>query len=382
MEMKQIATIVNQMSDEFLGGSVIVNENLDNIVDFGDAIKNIREMGAYIESLVNHIGKVIVVNRSWSGDTLGIMRESWEWGSILEKITIELPEAVENDSWELTDGQSYDPNVFYSAKASAKFFNKRTTFEIPMSFTRMQLVQSFSNAGQYQSFVSGIETAIEKKMSIAYQNLAMRLINSMAVATIQADKADTDTAITTAKAVNLLKLYNDTYGATLTADTCMKDPKFLRECSRIIKTTSSYMSRPSTLFNIDKADKFTPKSLQHLVLLTDFVTMSEYNMQADTFHDDLVKLPYYREVPFWQGSGDKFEWDDTSKVHATVNGVETTINHLVGVLFDHDAIAITNFDRRTTSNYNPKAEFTSTWHKSDCGYMADSSENFVAFFIA
>ena len=380
MEVKQIAGIVNEMAKEFLGQEAIVNENLDGIVDFGDQIKNIRDLGAYIESLVNHIGKVIVVNRQWSGDTLGILRDSWEWGSILEKITIQLPEATENESWELVDGTSYDPNVFTSTKATAKFFNSKTTFEIPMSFTRMQLMQSFSNAGQYQSFVSAIETAIKKQLAISYQNLAMRLINAMAAETYQNAIGGSNT--TSASAVNLLKIYNDTHETQLTAENCRFNADFLRNCSRIIKQTSSYLTRPSVLFNIENTDKFTPENLQHLVMLTEFTALTRYNMEADTRHNDLVKLPYYREIPFWQGSGETFGWDDVSKVHVTVGGQEITIEHLVGVLFDHDAVAITNFDRRTTSDWNAKAEFTNAWHKSDCGYLADKAENFVIFYIA
>ena len=187
MEVKQIYAIMNTVTEEILGDSVVVNEDLSNIVDVGTAIFNASAIDNYVKSLVNHIGRVIFVNRPYSGNVPSVLMDGWEYGSVLEKISAELPEATENESWDLTDGESYDPNIFYKPSVSAKFFNKRVTFEIPMSFTERQVKESFSNAEQLNGFLSMLYNAVDKSMTVKVDALVMRTINNMIGETAVAD---------------------------------------------------------------------------------------------------------------------------------------------------------------------------------------------------
>ena len=145
MEVKQIYNLVNSITTEVLG-SAIVKEDLSNVVDVGNSIFNASKVDNYVKSLVNHIGRVIFVDRVYNGSVPSVLMDSWEFGSVLEKISCDLPTATENESWDLVDGQTYNPNVFYKPSVSVKFYNSKTTFEIPLSFTEMQVKESFSNA--------------------------------------------------------------------------------------------------------------------------------------------------------------------------------------------------------------------------------------------
>ena len=139
MKVTQLFTLINNVTKEILGGTAIVNEDLSNVVDTGKAIFDQTSVDNYVKKLVNHIGKVVFVNRAYAGGVPSVLMDSWEYGSILEKISADLPEAHENESWKLNDGQSYDQDVFYQPKVEATFFNSRVTFEIPMSFTERQV---------------------------------------------------------------------------------------------------------------------------------------------------------------------------------------------------------------------------------------------------
>ena len=251
MEVKQIYEIMNVVTSEVLGTETVVNEDLSNIVDIGTEIFNASAVDNYVKSLVNHIGKVIFVNRPYSGSVPSVLMDGWEYGSVLEKITAELPDATENESWELTNGESYDPNVFYKPTVSAKFFNKRVTFEIPMSFTERQVKESFSNAEQLNGFLSMLYNAIDKSMTVKVDALVMRTINNMIGETIVDDYGETDPAETSGvKAVNLLYLYNDKFNTELTADDALTSPEFIRFASYEMGVYMSRLSKISTLFNI------------------------------------------------------------------------------------------------------------------------------------
>lgn len=385
MEVSQIHALVNSATQEVLGESAVVNEDLSNIVDIGTQIADSHNIDNYVRSLVDHIGKVIFVNRPYSGNVPSVLMDGWEYGSILEKITVDnLPEATENESWELQDGTSYDPNIFYKPSVSAEFFNKRVTFEVPMSFTQMQVKESFSSAEQLNGFTSMIYNAIDKSMTVKTDSLIQRTINNMIGETLHADYPDADyTAKSGVKAVNLLKLYNEKFGTELTADKAITTPEFVRYASFIMGLYKDRLGKISTLFNVGKKDRFTSPDLLHVVLLSEFANSAKAYLQSDTYHDEFVSLPQAETVPYWQGSGVDYSFANTSKIDIKTSGNNTvSCGGILGVMFDRDALGVSNFDRRVTSNWNPKGEFYNNWFKMDSGYFNSLNENFVLFFVA
>lgn len=383
MTVAQIYDIINPITKEILGETAIVNEDLSNIVDIGKEIFDTTDVDNYVKSLVNHIGRVIFVNRPYSGGAPSVLMDGWEYGSVLEKISAELPEATENESWELTDGASYDPNIFYKPKVSAKFFNKRVTFEIPMSFTERQVKESFSNASQLNGFLSMLYNAVDKSMTIKIDSLVMRTINNMIAETLHDFNNGGDYTGTGIRAVNLLKLYNDDKGTKLTAERSIKDPDFIRFASYIMGLYMERLSKISSLFNIGGKDRFTPRDLLHVILLSDFAKASDSFSMSSTFHNEFVALPKGEIVPYWQGSGTDYSFNSVSSINVkTASGDTVNASGIIGVMFDRDALGVTNLDRRVTTNYNPKAEFFSNWYKFDAGYFNDMNENFVLFYVA
>lgn len=383
MTVAQIYNIINPITKEILGETAVVNEDLSNIVDIGKEIFDATDVDNYVKSLVNHIGRVIFVNRPYSGGAPSVLMDGWEYGSVLEKISAELPEATENESWELTDGASYDPNIFYKPKVSAKFFNKRVTFEIPMSFTERQVKESFSNASQLNGFLSMLYNAVDKSMTIKIDSLVMRTINNMIAETLHDFNNSGDYTGTGIRAINLLKLYNDDKGTDLTAEKSIKDPDFIRFASYIMGLYMERLSKISSLFNIGGKDRFTPRDLLHVILLSDFAKASDSFSMSSTFHNEFVALPKGEIVPYWQGSGTDYSFTSVSSINVkTASGDTVSASGILGVMFDRDALGVTNLDRRVTTNYNPKAEFFSNWYKFDAGYFNDMNENFVLFYVA
>ena len=387
MEVKQIYSLMNTVTSEILGKQELVTEDLSNVVDIGNEIFNANAVDAYVKSLVNHIGRVIFVNRPYVGSVPSVLMDSWEFGSVLEKIQADLPNAVENESWELTDGHSYDPNIFYKPKVSAKFFNKRVTFEVDMSFTEMQVKQSFSSVAQLNGFLSMLYNSVDKAMTIKIDSLVMRTINNMTAQTLHAEYPTSNYSEKSGiRAINLLKLYNDKFGNSLTADKAITTPEFIRFASYTMGLYVDRLSKISTLFNVGGKDRFTPKDLLHVVMLSDFQKASMAYLQSDTYHDMYTALPNAETVPYWQASGQDYSFTDVSKIHVNIESGETTAEVTAGgilcVMFDRDALGVTNLNRRVTTNYNAKAEFWNNFYKFDAGYFNDLNENFVVFFVA
>ena len=384
MEVKQVYEFVNTAALESIGESAVLSEDLSNVVDLGTAIFNGEAFDKYVKSLVNHIGKVIFVNRPYRGSAPSVLMDAWEYGSVVEKICSEMPEAVETEDWELTDGASYDPNVFHQPKAEAKFFNKMTTFEIDRSITERQVKQSFSSATQLNAFVSMLFNEVEKALTLRNDALIMRTINNMIVETMY-DQFNGG-AITGAggpKAVNLLSRFNTQYSKNLNAATAVLDPEFIRYAAYTMALYVDRLTRMSTLFNVGGKPRFTPKDLQHIVMLSEFRAAADVFLQSTTFHDEYTKLVNAETVPFWQGSGTDYAFSNTGKIDAvTASGHSQTVTGVLGCIWDRDALGVMNFNSRVTTNYNPKAEFTNYFYKRDARYFNDLNENFVVFFVA
>lgn len=385
MEVKQIYELMNDVTTEILGKSDLVKEDLSNVVEVGTEIFGATEVDGYVKSLVNHIGKVIFVNRPYTGNIPSLLMDSWEFGSVLEKISADIPNATENESWELENGKEYKQDIFYKPSVSAKFFNKMVTFEVPMSFTEKQVKQSFSSANQLNGFISMIYNAVDKSMTVKIDSLVMRTINNMIGETISAELGETGTLAehTGTKAVNLLKLYNDKFGTSITANDCLTNAEFIRFASYTMALYVDRLSKISTLFNVGGKERFTSAEYLHIVMLSEFKSGATAYLSSDTYHENYVALPNSESVPYWQSSGTDYSFENTSKINVkTATGKDITVTGVLAVMFDRDSMGVCNSDRRVTTNYNAKAEFFNNYYKFDASYFNDLNENFVVFYVA
>lgn len=389
MKVNQIYELMNGVVEEVLGQEAVVQEDLSNVVDIGKTIISTDNLDNYVRKLVNHIGKVVFDNRVYSGAAPSVLMDSWEYGSILEKISADLPEATENESWNLTDGESYDQDVFYQPKITAKFFNSKVTFEVPVSFTEIQVKESFSNKEQLNGFLSMIFNAVEKAMTIRLDSLVMRAINNMTAETLVADLTGEDDELdltgTGVKAINLLALYNADKDEEeqLQPEEAIRNADFIRFASYMISLHRDRMTKISTLFNVGGKERFTPAEDIVTVLLSDFASATNVFLNSDVYHNEMTALPAYETVPYWQGSGVGYEFQDVSSINVkTANKDVVEASGILGVMFDRQAVGVANLDRRVTTNYNAKAEFYTNYYKMDAGYYNDLNENFLVFFVA
>lgn len=379
MKVTQLKDIVNTVTSEVLGKEDVVSEDLSNLVDVGNEIINTDNVDNYVKKLIDRIGKVIFVNRLYAGGVPSVLMDSWEFGSIVEKISADMPDADENDSWKLENGQEYSQDTFYQPKVSAKFFNSKVTFDVKLSFTTQQVKESFASVNELNAFLSMLETGVKNSMTVKLDGLIMRTINNMTAQTLYKGQA--------MQKVNLLTAYNTATGQTLKANKALLDKDFLKFASLVIKKYQARITKMSNLFNQGQKSRFTNINDLHTVLLSDFADSAEVYLMSDTYHNDTVSLPQHETVPYWQGSGKTYSFADVSSIKVKINDGTKTAKDvsqtgIVGVMFDTNALGVSNLNQRTTTAYNARAEFYTNFYKMDAGYFNDLNENFVVFYVA
>ena len=378
MKVIQVKDLVNSALKQTSGQSVLLKEDLSNVVDVGSEIFGTESVDNFVKKLVDRVGYTVFNSRVYQGSIPSVLMNSWEFGSVMEKVETEIPKATENDSWNLQDGQEYNQDTFYQPKVSAKFYNSRVTFDIPLSFTEQQVKSAFNSATELNSFISMLVTSVQNAMTVNLDNLISRTVNNMTAYTINNANAN--------RAVNLLTLYNAQTGSTLTTQKALTTPDFIKFANQQIMLTQGRFSKLSTLFNIGGKQKFTPASEQHLILLDDFATSSKVYLESETYNENLVQLANFETVPYWQGSGTGYSFSDTSSIDVSItisgNPKEVKQSGIIGLLFDTNALGVSCMNQRVTSAYNARAEFYTNFTKFDAGFFNDLNENFVVFYIA
>lgn len=385
MNVKQIYGIANTVTSEVLGRENVINEDLSNLVEVGDELANKDLLDKYTRKLINHIGKVVFVDRPYDGRAPRVLMDGWEFGSILEKVRInKLAEAQENPSWELQDGDVVEMNMFTKLNVTTDFWNELKTMEVPLSIGELQVKQSFSSREQMNSFFSMVFNWVRTSIRVKLDALIMRTINNFIGETLYAEAPDgTYTGRSGAKAINLLYLYNTENSTTLTPAQAIKNESFLKFAAYTMGLYVDYLQGISSIFNIKGADKFTPKNLLHVVMLSNFAKATDVYLQSNTFHNELTKFPEYETVPYWQGSGKTFAFNDVSKIDIKTSGNhDISLSHIMCVMFDRDALGVTNQNSRVKTHDVSRGEFMNYWYKEDVNYFNAQDENFVVFYLA
>lgn len=377
MKVTQIKDLVNSSLKELNGSSVLLKEDLSNVVDVGTEIFDTDNVDNFVKKLIDRVGSTVFNTRVYQGSAPSVLMTSWEFGSVLEKVDSELPDVEENESWQLENGKDYSPNIFYQPKVSAKFFNSKVTFDIPISFTRMQVKSAFNSASELNGFLSMLMNSVQNAMTVHIDGLIMKTINNMTATVLNGKKG--------LQVVNLLDGYNANSTTKLTAENALQNADFIKYANLVINTYRDRISKLSTLFNQGQKSKFTPLANQHLVILSDLASASKVYLESDTLHDDNVKINNYDTVPYWQGSGTTYSFDDVSSIDVAIKDGKSTkeikASGILGVLFDTNAVGVTCQNQRVTTNYNPRAEFFTNFTKFDAGYYNDLNENFIVFTV-
>lgn len=376
--VNQIFNIVNDVAKQTFGEKAISVVDTSTLVALGDAVlKSDENTENFTNTLVDRIGKTVFSTRTYTTDNAeGMVREPFEYGCILQKIYVDLPDAKENNSWEIGK-ENYTPTFAPVIKPTLKqkLFNKQTTWEIDITIPDFMLRTAFTSATEMAVLIDAIFTSMENMMQIALENNKNLTRANFIASKLHSNKP--------CGAINLLHLYNTLTSQTLTVDACMRDLGFLKWSTQQINLWAKRLSKMSTLFNDEGYKRFTQQSDLIVNVLQDYDSAINSYLQSDTYHNEMTKIAStYSTVPYWQGSGLNYTFEDTSKIDVKIDETTTiTESGIIAVLYDRDAMGVTITERRGTTQRNNKDEYTDYFNKATYGYFNDLSENGIVFYV-
>jgi len=382
MNIKQVAGMLNDINQEMTGEKAItaVNEDLSNIVDVGKELTEGEvDITGFFENygkkIIDKVGRTIVVDREYRSTAPDIQRDSWEYGSVLEKVRVSVNELSDDTTWTLNRGDTPEQYEYQPATMSAKYFDDYDTFMTQISLPEKTLQSAFKSPADMGRVISAIENKVQMKLAMSRDNLIRRTINNLIAEKIARNKD-----------INLLALYNTSAGTSLTPTAAMFNASFLKFAVFTIMKYKKMMTTPSVLFGEEGFLNFTPENKMKMILLDHFSESAKVFMESDTYHNDIVSLgKNFQTVPYWQGSGTDttFSFNTISGINVKTasNGTTVATSGVVGVIFDVDACMVCMEDIQTTSSYASNGRFYNYFHYVDARYMNDLSENCIVFTV-
>lgn len=378
MLVTQVFEFVNVAQKEVLGESAITLEDLSNIVDVGKALEDLDDgYENFYKAMANRIGRMLFESRTYEGKYKKLYRDSWEFGSIMGKVQAELLEATENESYQIINGASYDPYVVNLPVITSKFYNKAVTLEIDVTTPVDQIKQSFKSADEMVKFASMLEVMVNNSMEVKLEILASRAVNNLIGATVSSGGA---------RVINLVTEWNTSMGTTLNAVTALLDKDFLNYAVSRLLEVKGYLEDYTKLYNLGEKARFTKGDRLAVEINSTFASRVKTRLASNTYHDDLVSLPNYEEVSYWQGVGTDGGISSRMSIQATIvdedgETQDVTASNVVCAMFDIDACGIVQPQKKITTAYNAKAEYYNSFHKWLARYFNDFNQQAVVFTL-
>ena len=376
IEVNQIYDLCNQIFQQMTGRTDIEAVDSASLVAMGNEVSNLGKNDLWLNTLARRIGLTIDSYRAYRNKFSDLYRTQVEWGALVQKLTVEMPDAVADEMYKVgqMNGQALDHYIINNPKAKQKIFDKETPYSFFITMQEKMLTEAFLNAGAMSSFVNQVFGKVQNKIEVVLEDLArVALVNMMC-------------NLSTKQEIKLVTLYNSKTGSTLNPQTALFDPAFMRFAIGMMNNIASKLETMSVLFNTDGYDRFTPKSEQRFYVLADFITQLETVVQYAAFSPQYVNKSVDIAVPYWQGVKEGDDINDIavlSKVIGKVDSkVDKTIENVVGVLFDREAIGTFRQEEKVlTTPVNARGAYYNTfWHEKQM-WFNDMSENAVIFTL-
>lgn len=391
LSANQIYTIVNEVAQQAMGSKTMAVVNNAGLVALGNTVLGSNETkNNFINALTDRIGRTIVSFRAYHSHFPDFERDAIEWGNILQKLKVAMPDAESDDSFNLQDGKSVDQYKINKPKVNQLLFTNEAPWQTHITVHLDELEKAFVDSSAMGAFISGMFGEVQNRIELAMENLSIDCVNNYMAELI---KRKTQRP---SRVINLVTEYNEYAGIPEGIDRlqpadALNSPDFLVYAVRRINTISSTMEyMTSGMFN-DTAyaggdsqnaiySRHTPKSEQRLMLYIDLVNSlkTDINSKAFNMKEVAIDIPF-QTVPFWQS----LKTPDGINIQPASGGSAISQARVMGILFDREAMGtFKNKYTSLTSPINAAGKYYNVFYHMITMYYNDLTENAVVFLLA
>lgn len=380
----QVYTILNAINAQAKTGGEIQAVDTSSFVTVAQTVL-LSGYDNVFESISQVLSKTIFAHRPYEAILDILYNDEIRWGNHVRKISPLDDEAKRDDRLPLTDGESIDPWIINKPKAVQTNFYGQEVYSRYITLFKDQLDTAFSNETEFARFIAMIMDNARDQLTQDDENLRrMTLSNFIAGLTL----------CNPASVIHLLTEYNDMTGLSLTAQTVYQPANykaFIQWASARIMNVSDEMRQRGYRWHKNMTGKniprHTPRDYQKFIMFSPEYRRIENSALADTWHNEYVKgFDGFESVNFFQNPDEPNTVTVTPSIITDAGvyqkGAETTVENIVGMIFDRDAVGVTNVNEWAQATpVNPRGGYTNMfWHRTR-RYFNDFTENAALFLL-
>lgn len=370
MKVNQVYSVINNIAKNMkLGTSEVVDYT--TFVSFGnDVLNSTNNKEVFYQSLLDRIGKTIIAIREYTADTRHTIVDEFTFGNILQKISYKYQDAESNSSWEKTPSNPYTWKSKNDVVQNL-FAQALPTFCFTDVIYDKQLESAFISPVNMSAFINGLYIRMRNSYEISKEGMVNATINGLI------DKVHGETTaeppINTRRCRNLLAEYNATHEPITSVVLALENKNFLEFCCVEMGIIPSFIKKPTLRYNNGTVERHTSNENLIVEIATEFNKKYDVYLKSNTFHDTLVNLPNYSDIPYWNNP------ENPMTVYDNLGNV--SLENVICIMRDVDACACTLEREKFVSKYDEINERTYIKLSADRRFIADTSENVVVFYL-
>lgn len=397
-----VNTAIDAETGQPIPPSPITIEGVDSalLVDLGEAAKSSPAATEFVyKALIDQIGKIVIESRSYTAELPSLFVDPIDWGGFVEHVQVGLSDVYDDEMWNPdgfinyseTGGPAYAQSIaeqehaFYKPRVNAKIYKEAKAISVRLSRLQDQLFGSFNGFDQMNRYLSALFTSVENTLQVKAQVFAM---------------ATVATAIGKATALghtyNLRTLYNTETGNNIaSAEAFRNNEAAMKWALAFMANTKDNFQTPSIAFNNGNEPVFTPAADTRLILLSRFANDAKFGVRANTYHEELIGIGDFEKVTSWQGirtgsaMAPAFTWGAISQVNFTADSAEkvglpegtTSIQNVVGVLYDKYAMGISLDKKKVTTSYTAVNDTWNSFYHALVNYIVNDNYSICVFTL-
>ena len=396
LAFNQLATVLNSIVGQATGVTQITPADESQFI----SVAHIGLSTGYdpLTTAVSQVlSRTIFSVRPYTAKFRGLQADAVRYGNIVRKLTTIDKPWEDDDRFTLTDGQSIDMYEVNKPMVLETRFTGANTYQKSLTIYRDQLDCAFSSSEEFGRFISMIMQNASDMIEQAKEETARSTVANLIAGTIYQEA----NSYTTGCAINLLKVYEDETGVSLTSST-VQDPQYFAPFARwlfgYLKTLSDRLAERSVLYHQSYAPtggtavpiiRHTPLARQKCYLFSPLLNTVSANVLSTVFYDKYLKLMDHEDVSYWQSISDPMEvtckpgvTDNDFAVVDMTNVSAIDQNNVFGIIFDEDAAGFTQVNEWSASTpFNARGGYTNIfWHFTH-RYWNDFTENHVVLLL-
>lgn len=401
LNCQDVYALMNEIVSEATARTDLAVVDSTSFVSVGETVLR-TGMEQTLNAISTVLGKTIFSVRPYKGKLESLRNAQERWGMMTRKIVNLYDEAEESqdrysqyydedDNPQLDDGNAIDMYRIRKPKVLQLNFYGTKILQKHITVFRDQLSEAFRNESEFARFIDSVMVEFSNEVEMLNEaESRATLINYIAGIKYM------DEAFSIGNVVDVVAGFNTAHDTTYTREELLSTylTEFMQYLVSIVKIYSEKLTDNTTKYHANitgynKIMRHTPKAKQKMIMFNQPFITAKASVYSEIFNPQYLDIGEFEGVNYWQSNTDGKEAKIDCKPNVlnvatgeSMSATEVSMDYVLGVLFDSDAIGVTpQFNYSSTTPFNSAGGYWNNFLHWRFNAWTDYTENCVLFIL-